>query len=172
MYDEYEDEYNNEPKEEKEIIEGYTVQTSVNIGNKADMFTKRTIKPYVKIDRVDTASEALAVSLSERAAVDMEYMSELTGKTEDEIYDELKGVIFLNPLESAMMNQPKYLTADDYRVLYRYKIKRNLHHGGKFTIEGEFVKENTMSEDLREKLLRGGVPGPLLERFMGKEMIA
>ena len=81
---------------------------------KADMFTKRTIKPYVKIDRVDTASEALAVSLSERAAVDMEYMSELTGKTEDEIYDELKGVIFLNPLESAMMNQPKYLTADDY----------------------------------------------------------
>lgn len=44
----------------------------------------------------------------------MEYMSELTGKTEDEIYDELKGVIFLNPLESAMMNQPKYLTADDY----------------------------------------------------------
>lgn len=81
---------------------------------KADMFTKRTIKPYVKIDRVDTASEALAVSLSERAAVDMEYMSELTGKTEDEIYDELKGVIFLNHLESAMMNQPKYLTADDY----------------------------------------------------------
>lgn len=48
----------------------------------------------------------------------------------------------------------------------------NLYHGGKFTIEGEFVKENTMSEDLREKLLRGGVPGPLLERFMGKEMIA
>ena len=60
----------------------------------------------------------------------------------------------------------------EYRVLYRYKIKRNLYHGGKFTIEGEFVKENTMSEDLREKLLRGGVPGPLLERFMGKEMIA
>ena len=60
----------------------------------------------------------------------------------------------------------------EYRVLYRYRIKRNLYHGGKFTIEGEFVKENTMSEDLREKLLRGGVPGPLLERFMGKEMTA
>ena len=60
----------------------------------------------------------------------------------------------------------------EYRVLYRYKIKRNLYHGGRFTIEGEFVKENTMSEDLREKLLRGGVPGPLLERFMGKEIIA
>ncbi len=81
---------------------------------KADMFTKRTIKPYIRIDRVDTASEALAVSLSERAAVDMEFMSELTGKTESEIYEELKGVIFLNPLESTMMNQPKYLTADDY----------------------------------------------------------
>lgn len=60
----------------------------------------------------------------------------------------------------------------EYRVLYRYRIKRNLYHGGKFTIEGEFVKENTMSEELREKLLRGGVPGPLLERFMGKEMTA
>ncbi len=81
---------------------------------KADMFTKRTIQPFVKIDRVDTASEALAVSLSERAGVDMEYMSELTGKSEQEIYEELKGVIFLNPLESAMNNQPKYLTADAY----------------------------------------------------------
>ena len=81
---------------------------------KADMFTKRTIKPYVKIDRVDTASEALAVSLSERACVDMKYMSGLTGKSEKEIYEELKGVIFLNPLESDVMNQPKYLTADEY----------------------------------------------------------
>lgn len=94
---------------------------------KADMFTKRTIKPYVKIDRVDTASEALAVSLSERAAVDMEYMSELTGKTEDEIYDELKGVIFLNPLESAMMNQPKYLTAEGLKEVFHSLNRMDIH---------------------------------------------
>ena len=68
--------------------------------------------------------------------------------------------------------QREHILPSERAKAYRYKIKRNLYHGGKFTIEGEFVKENTMSEDLREKLLRGGVPGPLLERFMGKEMIA
>ncbi len=81
---------------------------------KADMFVKRTIKPYTKIDRVDTASEALAVSLSERAAVDMEFMSELTGKSEEELFADLHGVIFLNPKESVLTRQPKYLTADEY----------------------------------------------------------
>lgn len=81
---------------------------------KADMFVKRTIKPYTKIDRVDTASEALAVSLSERAAVDMEFMSELTGKSEEELFADLHGVIFLNPKESVLARQPKYLTADEY----------------------------------------------------------
>ena len=81
---------------------------------KADMFVKRTIKPYTKIDRVDTASEALAVSLSERAAVDMDFMSELTGKSEEELFADLHGVIFLNPKESVLTRQPKYLTADEY----------------------------------------------------------
>ena len=65
---------------------------------KADMFTKRTIKPHTPVTSVDTASEALAVSMGEKACVDMEYMCSLTGKTEQEIYEELKGVIFLNPM--------------------------------------------------------------------------
>ena len=81
---------------------------------KADMFTKRTIKPQVVIDKVDTASEALAVSLGERAMVDMEYMSELTGKSEEELYADLKGVIFLNPKHSHMLGHRKYLMADEY----------------------------------------------------------
>ena len=81
---------------------------------KADMFTKRTIKPQVIIDKVDTASEALAVSLGERAMVDMEYMSELTGKSEEELYADLKGVIFLNPKHSHMLGHRKYLMADEY----------------------------------------------------------
>ena len=81
---------------------------------KADMFTKRTIKPQKVIERVDTASEALAVSLGERAMVDMEFMSELTGKTEEELYSDLKGVIYLNPKHSNMLGHRKYLMADEY----------------------------------------------------------
>ena len=65
---------------------------------KADMFFKRTIKPHKPVEKVDTASEALAVSMGEKAGIDMEYMSKLTGKNEETLYQDLKGVIFLNPL--------------------------------------------------------------------------
>ena len=82
---------------------------------KADMFYKRTIKPHTPVTSVDTASEALAVSMGEKARVDMEYMRELTGKTEDEIFADLKGVIFLNPLHGyGDTTQAKYLMADEY----------------------------------------------------------
>ena len=86
-----------------------------NLKEKADIFTKRTINPCLTVDRVDTASEALAVSLGEHAFVDMDYMSELTGKSEAEILADLRGVIFLNPLYgSGNDKQPKYLPADEY----------------------------------------------------------
>ena len=82
---------------------------------KADMFTKRTIKPHTPVTSVDTASEALAVSMGEKAYVDMEYMCSLTGKTEEEIYQELKGVIFLNPMYGyGGSDEQKYLMADEY----------------------------------------------------------
>ena len=82
---------------------------------KADMFSKRTIKRHVTVTHVDTASEALALSLGERAKADMAYMTELTGKTEEEIYTDLKSVIFLNPLYAGEeSNQAKYLPADEY----------------------------------------------------------
>lgn len=82
---------------------------------KADMFTKRTIKPHIKITAVSTASEALAVSIGEKARVDMPFMSDLTGKTEQEIFEELKGVIFLNPeYTSENSNDERYLPADEY----------------------------------------------------------
>ena len=82
---------------------------------KADMFTKRTIKPHIPVTSVDTASEALAVSMGEKACVDMEYMCSLTGKTEQEIYEELKGVIFLNPMYGyGGSDEQKYLMADEY----------------------------------------------------------
>ncbi len=81
---------------------------------KADMFHKRTIKPNISVDRVDTASEALALSIGEKAEVDMEYMSGLTGKSEDELYTDLSGVIFLNPQYQEGGVKAKYLMADEY----------------------------------------------------------
>ena len=85
-----------------------------NLERKADMFTKRTIKPHKEITSVDTSSEALAVSIGEKASVDIEYMKLLTGKSEDEIYSDLQGVKFLNPIFSPNSNEPKYLPADEY----------------------------------------------------------
>ena len=80
-----------------------------------DMFIKRTIKQRITITHVDTASEALAVSLAEKAKVDMDYMAELTGKTEQEVYADLTGVIFLNPMHGyGGGSEEKYLTADEY----------------------------------------------------------
>lgn len=82
---------------------------------KADIFFKRTIMPHKPITQVDTASEALAVSIGEKAIIDMEYMKRLTGKEEDEIFNDLKGVIFLNPLYNGNDdNQVKYFMADEY----------------------------------------------------------
>ncbi len=86
-----------------------------NFVRKADMFIKRTIRQRITITHVDTASEALAVSLAEKAKVDMDYMAELTGKTEQEVYADLTGVIFLNPMHGYGGSAgEKYLTADEY----------------------------------------------------------
>lgn len=81
---------------------------------KADMFTKRTIKPHQAVAVVDTASEALAVSISEKACVDMSYMSQLTGKTKEELAGELQGVIFCVPGQLEKDGTPHYVTADEY----------------------------------------------------------
>lgn len=86
-----------------------------DLERKADMFTKRTIGAKQEITRVDTASEALAVSLGEKAKVDMELMMSLTDKTEEELVNDLKNVIFLNPQYIKGNNfYDKYLTADEY----------------------------------------------------------
>mgnify|MGYP000041641782 CR=1 FL=1 len=96
---------------------------------KADMFSKRTIKPHTPVTFVDTASEALAVSLGEKATIDMDYMMELSGKSENEIFEDLKGVIFLNPLyEYGNSYEPKYLMADEYlsgNVREKLRIAKN-----------------------------------------------
>ena len=81
---------------------------------KADMFTKRTIKPHQAVATVDTASEALAVSISEKACVNMSYMSRLTGKTKEALAGELQGVIFRVPGQLEQDGTPHYVTADEY----------------------------------------------------------
>lgn len=80
----------------------------------SDMFTKRTIRSAKPADRADTASDALALSIGEKAGVDMPYMMQLTGKTEEEIASELTGVIFEDPLEKTADGSPVYRTADEY----------------------------------------------------------
>lgn len=86
-----------------------------NFIRKADMFSKRTIKQKITILSVDTASEAYALSLAEKAKIDMPYMMELTGKSEQELFEDLKGVIFLNPMHTSDEDgRPKYLPADEY----------------------------------------------------------
>ena len=83
-----------------------------NFLGKADMFTKRTIKKAEVVTSVDTASEALAVSLAEKAAIDFEYMSELSGKDENTLTDELIGIIFKNPLSEEWETADAYLSGN------------------------------------------------------------
>ena len=86
-----------------------------NFLRKADMFSKRTIRQKISVTSVDTASEALALSLAEKAKVDMPYMMELTHKSEEEILSDLKGVVFLNPEHDGNEDVAhKYLPADEY----------------------------------------------------------
>ena len=84
-----------------------------NLKRKADMFTKRTIKPSEVVTSVDTASEALAVSIAEKACVDMEYMSSLTGKTEEELASDLRGVIYMD-FNRKPDGSYTWRTADDF----------------------------------------------------------
>lgn len=97
---------------------------------KADMFTKRTIGAKKEVTKVDTSSEALAVSIGEKAKIDMEFMSKLSGKVEEEIYEDLKGVIYLNPhYDDGKDDEPKYLTADEYlsgNVREKLSVARNI----------------------------------------------
>ena len=83
-----------------------------NLKRKADMFTRRTIRAHEAVTSVDTASEALALSISEKACVDMEYMAQLTGKSQDELINELNGVIFLDPVRGEWQTADEYLSGN------------------------------------------------------------
>ena len=85
-----------------------------NFIGKSDMFSKRTIRAARPAERVETASEALALSVGERAGIDFGYMQQLTGKDKDTLVNDLQGVIFADPLEKNSEGEPRYYTADEY----------------------------------------------------------
>ena len=92
-----------------------------DLERKADIFTKRTIKPHEVVTSVDTASEALALSISEKACVDMHYMAQLSGKSQDELIDELNGVIFLDPTRGNWQTADEYLSGNVRQKLRQAK---------------------------------------------------
>ena len=143
---------------------------------KADMFFKRTIQPHKPVTKVDTASEALAVSMGEKAGIDMEYMQELSGKSEETLYQDLKGVIFFNPHYGyGNITEPKYLMADEYlsgnvreklalakrtAMLYPEDYKINVE-----ALEKVQPKELTASE-ISVRLGATWVPPEIYQQFM------
>ena len=88
-----------------------------NLQRKADMFNKRTIKPHKSVTHVDTASEALTVSIGERARVDLDFMARLTGKSEEMLIKELHGVIFKDPIKNTWQTADEYLSGNVRRKL-------------------------------------------------------
>ena len=100
-----------------------------NLKRKADMFTRRTIRAHEAVTSVDTASEALALSISEKACVDMEYMSKLTGKDEDALASDLRGVIFRNPENKRWETADEYLSGNVREKLRIAQSAQNLFEG-------------------------------------------
>ena len=120
---------------------------------KADIFTKRTIKPHIPVEHADTANEALALSIGEKACVDMEYMSELTGKDENTLFNDLQGVVFLNPLKDNP-NENKYLMADEY---LSGNVREKLETAKKVAeIHPEYMVNVTALEQVQPKDLEAG----------------
>lgn len=143
---------------------------------KADMFYKRTIKPHTPVTSVDTASEALAVSMGEKATIDMEYMCQLTGKTEQEIFEELKGVIFLNPIyEYGTHTEAKYLMADEYlsgnvREKLRTARRSAELYPDDYTVNVEALEKvqpkDLSASEIAVRLGATWVPPEIIEQFM------
>lgn len=136
---------------------------------KADMFSKRTIKAYKEITSVDTANEALIVSLSEKAKIDLEYMSKLSNKTEDELKKELEGIIYKLPMEDN-----KYVTSDEYlsgNVREKLKLaEASVAMNPEYQINVEALKKvipkDLTANEIGVKLGATWIPIDVIESFM------
>ena len=135
---------------------------------KADMFSKRTIKPHIKISKTDNCVDALISSISEKASVDLEYMSKLTGKTEEQLIKELEGSIYKDPMLD------KYVTADEYlsgNIREKLKIaqefsKNNIEYEINVkALESVKIKDLSASE-ISVRLGATWIPTNYIEQFM------
>ncbi len=135
---------------------------------KADMFTKRTIKKAEVVTSVDTASEALAVSLSEKAKIDLDYMAELTGKDIDTIKKELSGIIFQNPVTDMWETADEYLSGNVREKLAMAKVFAEKHPEYAINVtslEGVQPKELDASE-IEVRIGATWIPSEYIEQFM------
>lgn len=136
---------------------------------KADMFSKRTIKAYKEITSVDTANEALIVSLSEKANVDLEYMSRISNKTQEELIKELEGIIYKVPMEDN-----KYVTSDEYlsgNVREKLKLAESLVETQpelKVNVEAlkKVIPKDLTASEIGIKLGATWIPVDVIESFM------
>lgn len=148
------------------------LDTNGNFKRKADIFTKKTIKAKKEITRVDTANEALILSLAEKAKVDIEYMSSLTGKSEDELLKELEGQIFKNPYSQA--EEKNYITADEYlsgNVREKLAIAKELAKGNsEFEIHvrelEKVIPKDIKASEIEVRLGATWIPPKYIEQFV------
>ena len=139
-----------------------------NFKGKADIFTKRTIKAYKQVDKVDTSEEALILSLSEKAVVDLDYMSELTDKSKEDIIKDLEGIIFKIP------NEDKYVAADEYlsgNVREKLKVaEQALLDDSSYQINVDRLKEvvpkDLSASEIGIKLGAIWIPTDIVRQFM------
>lgn len=142
---------------------------------KADMFTKRTIQPHIAKTHADTSIEAYGISIGEKAKVDMPFMCELTGKNEEEIYSDLKGVIFLNPAyDENGGSVSKYLPADEYlsgnvRTKLR-EAKRLAENDERFMVNVQALEKvqpvDLKANEIEVHLGVTWLPQEIIDRFM------
>lgn len=142
---------------------------------KADMFTKRTIQPHIAKTHADTSIEAYGISIGEKAKVDMPFMCELTGKSEEEIYSDLKGVIFLNPAyDETGGSVSKYLPADEYlsgnvRLKLR-EAKRLSENDERFMVNAQALEKvqpvDLKANEIEVHLGVTWLPLEIIDRFM------
>ena len=137
-----------------------------NLERKADMFTRRTIRQQSVITSVDTATEALAVSISEKARVDMPYMSELTGKAEEQLADELMGVIFLNPTTKQYETADEYLSGDvRWKLQLLKEIDNPIYAANMAALEKVQPKDLSASE-IDVRLGATWLPTDVIDKFV------
>ena len=135
---------------------------------KADMFTKRTIKAKKEVKEVDTSDEALILSIQEKAKVDLDYMSELTGKDKETIINELKGVIFKVPIEEIYVTADEYLSGNVREKLKIAESQLNEHPEYQINIDNlkEVIPQDLTASEIGIKLGSTWIPPEVIRQFI------